>query len=216
MEAIVKIKTVDVVLICHKLYGRVDDATINELRVLFDNMGNDLFDLSVLVFTFGDDYMSRCDPEFGDNGRLTDKSKQEIKEAMEIQQMRMERRLKDAFQEVGISKEVTDRIPSCISCGKRRGNGQQKELPTSENWVDDLWELCEKRCKPDARSFVTSLRKSIIYGGARGIIGGTIAGMELGTVAAPGAGTAVGAVVGGIAGGIAGIVMAMNRPSEGK
>ena len=214
MEAIVKIKTVDVVLICHRLYGRVDDATIKELKVLVDNMGNDLIDLSVLVFTFGDDYMTRCDPEFGDNGRLTDESKEEIKEAMEIQQVRMERRLKGAFQKVGIKKEVTDHIPSCISCGKRRRNGQQKELPTSENWVDDLWELCEIRCRPEARSFVTSLRQSILnsimYGGVGGgamgaAAGGLITAMELGatvgTAAFPGVGTVVGAVAGGIVGG---------------
>lgn len=214
MEAIVKIKTVDVVLICHRLYGRVDDATIKELKVLVDNMGNDLIDLSVLVFTFGDDYMTRCEPEFGDNGRLTDESKEEIKEAMEIQQVRMERRLKGAFQKVGIKKDVTDRIPSCISCGKRRRNGQQKELPTSENWVDDLWELCEKRCRPEARSFVTSLKQrilnSIMYGGVGGgaigaAAGGLVTAMEvgatIGTAAFPGAGTVVGAVAGGIIGG---------------
>ena len=211
MEAIVKIKTVDVVLICHKLYGRVDDATIKELKVLADSMGNDLIDLSVLVFTFGDDYMTRCDPEFGDNGRLTDKSKEEIKEAMKMQQIRMEHRLKDAFQKVGIKKDVADCIPSCISCGKRQRNGQQKELPTSENWVDDLWELCEDRCRPEARSFVTSLRqsifKSVVYGGVGGVVigaaaGGLVIAMELGatvgTAAFPGVGTVVGVVAGGI------------------
>lgn len=214
MESIVEIKTLDVVLICHKLYGRVDSATVNELKVLVDNMGNDLIDLSVLVFTFGDDYMSRCDPEFGDNGRLTDESKQEIKEAMEIQQTRMERRLKDAFQKAGIKKDVTDRIPSCISCGKRQKNGQQKELPTSENWVDDLWELCENRCRPEARSFVTSLRQSILnsimYGGVGGgaigaAAGGLAAAVEVGatvgTAAFPGVGTVVAGVTGGILGG---------------
>ena len=214
MEAIVKIKTVDVVLICHRLYGRVDDATIKELKVLVDSMGNDLIDLSVLVFTFGDDYMTRCEPEFGDNGRLIDESKEEIKEAMEIQQIRMERRLKNAFQKVGIKKDVTDRMPSCISCGKRRRDGQQKELPTSENWVYDLWKLCENRCRPEARSFVTSLRQiileSVVYGGVGGgamgaAAGGLVTAMELGaivgTAAFPGVGTVVGAVAGGIVGG---------------
>ena len=214
MEAIVKIKTVDVVLICHRLYGRVDDATIKEIKVLVDNMGNDLIDLSVLVFTFGDDYMTRCEPEYGDNGRLIDESKEEIKEAMEIQQVTMERRLKDAFRKVGIKKEVTDRIPSCISCGKRRRNGQQKELPTSKNWIGDLWELCEKRCRPEARSFVTSLKQSILNsimyggvgGGAMGAAAGGLAaavevGATVGTAAFPGVGTLVGAVAGGIIGG---------------
>ena len=228
MEAIVKIKKVDVVLICLKLYGRVDDATIKELKVLVDNMGNDLIDLSVLVFTFGDDYMTRCEPEFGDNGRLTDESKEEIKEAMEIQQVRMERRLKGAFQKVGIKKDVTDRIPSCISCGKRRKNGQQKELPTSENWVGDLWELCEKRCRPEARSFVTSTKQmtldlnSIMYQGVIGAaaIGGAAVGATVGTVTLPvttGAGIlAAGSVLGGsLVSGVKGAVIAGAFASAG-
>ena len=202
MEAIVKIKTVDVVLICHKLYGRVDDATIKELKVLADSMGNDLIDLSVLVFTFGDDYITQCDPEFGNNGRLTDKSKEEIKVEMILQQKRIEYKLKDAFQEIGISKEVTDQIPSCISCGKRLRDDKRKELPTSHNWVDDLWKLCEKRCKPEARSFVTSTKQrtldlsSPVYQGVSGAaaIGGAVAvGATVGTATFPGIGTITGA-----------------------
>ena len=200
MEAIVKIKTVDVVLICHRLYGRVDDATIKELKVLVDSMGNDLIDLSVLVFTFGDDYMTHCDPEFGDNGRLTDESKEEIKVEMILQQKKIEYKLKDAFQKVGISKEVTDRIPSCISCGKRLKGVKRKELPTSHNWVDDLWELCEKRCRPEARSFVTSTKRmtldlsSLMYQGVSGAaaIGGAV-GATVGTATFPGIGTITGA-----------------------
>lgn len=214
MEAIVKIKTVDVVLICHRLYGRIDDATIKEIKVLVDNMGNDLIDLSVLVFTFGDGYMTQCEPEFGDNGRLTDESKEEIKKEMEEQQVEMKRRLKGVFQKVGIKEEVTDRIPSCISCGRRLRNGQQKELPTSENWVGDLWELCEKRCRPEARSFVNSLKQKILsaimYGGAEGCAKGAAAGglaaavglgAIVGTAASPGVGTVVGAAAGSIVGG---------------
>ena len=64
MESIIKIKTVDVVFIRHKLYDRIDDATVKELKVLIDSMGDELMDLSILVFTFGDEYLSRCDPDF--------------------------------------------------------------------------------------------------------------------------------------------------------
>ncbi|XP_011407159.1 PREDICTED: uncharacterized protein LOC105314594 [Amphimedon queenslandica] len=236
MEAVTKIKTVDVVLICHKLYGRVDDATEKELKVLVDRMGNDskgLIDLSVFVFTFGDDYLSRCDPEFTNDGRLTEESKVQIKDELVAQQAIMEHKLKEKLRKIVVDKKVVNRIPSCISCGKRKKNGKQKELPTSSfsscNWIEDLWDLCEQRCKPEARPFVRSMKSTIINtlvmgglgGGAVGaVVGGVASGIEagatLGTAATPGVGTVAGAVVGGvIAGAIAGGIYGVGAAGVG-
>ncbi|XP_019857252.1 PREDICTED: uncharacterized protein LOC109585571 [Amphimedon queenslandica] len=162
MNSIVKIKTVDIVLLCHKLYDRVDGASVKELKVLFGNMDDDLIDLSILVFTFGDEYQIRCDPVFDDKGKLTGESKQEVKEAMNIQKCQMEHKFKDTMKKNGTSDRIADRVPSCITCGKRKRNGERKELPTSDNWVDDLWELCEERCKREARPFVRSMKSKIL------------------------------------------------------
>ena len=169
MESIVKIKTVDIVLICHKLYDRVDGVTAKELKVLVDKMNDDLIDLSILVFTFGDEYQIRCDPEFDDKGKLTNESKQELKEAMKTQQLETKHKFKDAMKNNGIDDKIADEVPSCITCGKRKRNGEQKELPTSDNWVDDLWELCVQRCKPEARPFARSMKSIILE--TLGIVG---------------------------------------------
>ena len=226
MESIIKIKTVDVVVICHRLYDRIDDATIKELQVLVDKMGNDLIDLSVLVFTFGDDYLSRCEPEFTHDGKLTEDSKEEIKNELVAQKAIIECKLKEVFKSIGINEIIANKIPSCMSCGKRKKNGEQKELPTSDNWIDDLWDLCEQRCKPEARPFVRSMRSTIIdalmMGGVGGgtvgaVVGGVASGIKagavIGTAVTPGLGTVVGAVaggvfVGGMVGGIGGATVA--------
>lgn len=157
------IESIDIVLICHRLYDRVDGTAKKEMEVLVDSMDDDLVDLSILVFTFGDDYSSRsgCDSEYSD-GRLTEDSKEKIKTAMEAQQYEIEGLFKDAMENNGITKEHTEQVPSCITCGIRKGNGEQKELPTSDNWVEDLWELIEQRCKPRARPLVRSTKNTII------------------------------------------------------
>ncbi|XP_019857244.1 PREDICTED: uncharacterized protein LOC109585567 [Amphimedon queenslandica] len=216
MNAIVDgIESIDIVLICHKLYDRIDDATVKELKVLVGNMHDDLIDLSILVFTFGDEYQIRCDP--------VHESEEEIKENMKIQQHEIQRKFKDAMKKNGINEKVADRVPSCITCGKRNRYGEQKELPTSDNWVDDLWKLCEERCKPEARPFVCSMRNTVVnalmMGGLGGgtvgaVVGGIASGIQagatLGTVVTPGLGTLAGAVVGFVAGGIVGGISGTN------
>ena len=162
-EIVDGIESIDIVLICHKLYDRVDGIAKKEMEVLVEKMDDDLIDLSILVFTFGDDYLSRsCDPVFDDDGKLTDESKQEIKEHMETQQYAIEDLFKDAMKKNGISKEHADQVPSCITCGKRNCYGEQKELPTSDNWVDELWDLFQERCKPEARPILHSLKSTIL------------------------------------------------------
>lgn len=161
MKAIKKIKEVDVVLICHKLYNRLDQHTTEELQMI---VNADLIDISVLVFTFGDEYKVRHNPQFNDGScrNLTEKSKADIKIEMNQQKEKMECYFKEAFRNCGIKEEVADKIPSCISCGKRNKDGTEIELPTSDNWVVDLWGLCADRCLPKAKASVHNIRKKVL------------------------------------------------------
>ena len=166
MKAIRKIKSdVDVVIICHKLYNRLDRHTTEELQMIVKEMGDDLIGMSVLVFTFGDEYKTRHDDviEYIDTRcrKLTDESKEEIKKKMTRQKVEMEHHFKEAFQNCGIKKEIADKIPSCISCGKRNDDDTEKELPTSDNWIVDLWGLCADRCKPEAKSIIDKIREKV-------------------------------------------------------
>ena len=166
VEAIGIMKTVDVILICHKLFDKVDKHTIEELEALTRRMGDDLIDLSILVFTFGDDYLARCSttPKYTNDNKLTTVSKEKLRKEMETQQKELEKIFKEALQRCGIRKDVVDKIPTCITCGKSLEDGTKKELPTSDNWIVELWDLCVDRCKPDSREFVSSFRIAVLKG----------------------------------------------------
>ena len=199
--AISEMKTVDAVLICHKLYGSVDATATKLLTELANAMGNELMEHAIFVFTFGDDYITRCKPR-----PVSSLPKSKIKAQMEDHEKRVKKLLQDILIANRIKKEIVDEIPSIIT------SGEEVSLPTSDNWVDDFWALCEKRCKPEATGFVNWVRRhttvtasgaavgATIGGVAAGAVGGALVGT--GTIPIPGVGTAVGAVVGGVAGGL--------------
>ena len=145
--AITKMKEADVILICHKLYGSTD-ARVNRTDIeLVRGLGNDLMKHAIFVFTFGDEYLIRCD-ESTDNSEA-------VKAHMETQEHKLKRHLKQILQGKGIKKEIVNDIPSIITSGKK------VKLPTSENWVDELWGLCETRCKPEAVPFTSMWRRHL-------------------------------------------------------
>ena len=185
--AISMIQTVDVVLICHKLYGVFDKTAHKILQELARALGNDLMKHTIFVFTFGDEYKIRCEEGI---------SKDEAKQQMKQQENDIKMLLRQALYSYDIEKDIVDGIPSIITCGKCNS------LPTSDNWVEDFWSLCEERCTPEAVQFVSWIRRDII-GVMGGVVGGTLfasIGAMVGSTIMPGAGTLVGTVVGGVAG----------------
>ena len=202
-SAISELKTVDAVLICHKLYGSVDVTTKKLLTELANAMGNELMKHAIFVFTFGDEYMTRCKPK-----PVSSLPESKIKTQMEDHEKKVKEKLQEILIANRIKKEIVDEIPSIIT------SGEEDSMPTSDNWVDDFWALCEKRCKPEATGFVNWVRRNAnvtasgaavgaaIGGVAVGAVGGALVGT--GAIPIPGVGTAVGAVVGGVAGGITG------------
>ena len=194
--AISTIQTADVILICHKLYGVLDEAANKMLNQLAEISGNELMKHTIFVFTHGDEYKIRC------------KDKEDKKQHMEKQENHFKEELRKVLYSCNIEKDIVDDIPSIITCG------EDKSLPTSDNWVDDFWFLCEKRCTPEAVEFVGWVRQNMtaIAAGAGGTIGGVVGGLAAGAVGGalvgtgiipvPGVGTAVGAVVGAIGGAV--------------
>ena len=184
---ITKMKQADVILICHKLYGSTD-ARVNRTDIeLVRGLGNDLMKHAIFVFTFGDEYLIRYDESI-DNSEA-------VKAHMETQEHKLKRHLKQILQGSGIKKEIVDDIPSIITSGKK------VKLPTSENWVDELWGLCETRCKSDLA--IGGLTKRgltcIAMGATSGATSGAIAGSII-----PGIGNVAGAAIGTIVGGALG------------
>ena len=201
--AISEMKTVDAVLICHKLYGSVDATTTKLLAELAKAMGNELMKHAIFVFTFGDEYITRCKPK-----PVSKLPKFEIKAQMENHAKEVKKLLQEILIDHRIKKEIVDEIPSIIT------SGEEDSLPTSDNWVDDFWALCEKRCKPEATGFVNWVRRNAnvtasgaavgaaIGGVAAGAVGGALVGT--GIIPIPGVGTVAGAVVGAVGGAVVG------------
>ena len=184
VEAVItKMKEADVILICHKLYGSTDARVNGTDTELVRGLGNDLMKHAIFVFTFGDEYLIHCDESI-DNSEA-------VKAHMETQEHKLKRHLKQILQGKGIKKEIVNDIPSIITSGKKI------KLPTSENWVDELWGLCETRCKSDLA--IGGLTKRGLTCIAMGATSGAIAGSII-----PGIGNVAGAVVGSMVGGALG------------
>ena len=195
------IRTVDIVLICHKLYDSFDASAKNMLNESARVLGNDLMEHAIFVFTYGDGYTMQDDCE----------NKDKAKEHMIQREEDIKQLLKDELKShSNIEKEIVDGIPSIITCGKC------DSLPTSDNWVEEFWSLCEERCSPEALPFVSWIRRNMketvaastgvgiaVAGGLiAGAVGGALVGT--GTIPIPGVGTVAGAVVGAVGGAIVG------------
>ena len=169
--AITKMKKADVILICHKLYGSVDRNSETLLNELVRGLGNDLMKHTIFVFTFGDEYIIRCEEPNDDL--------EAVKAHMETQKTEVKKLLKQILQGSGIKKEIVDDIPSIIT------SGMKVKLPTSENWVDELWGLCEKRCKLEAVPFTSIWRRHlkpwvIVVTAVGAVAGGAMIGSRFG------------------------------------
>ena len=197
--AISTIKTADVILICHKLYGALDVPATKTLNDLAKILGNKLMKHAIFVFTHGDEYKIKCDDE------------EDKKQHMERQENHFKDELRKILYSCNIKKDIVDGIPSIITSGKHMS------LPTSDNWVEDFWFLCEERCTTEAVQFVSSIKRKLkgaIAGGVgTGVAGGLIAGATVGAlvgtgvIPVPGVGTVAGAVVGAIGGAVVGGVI---------
>ena len=195
--AISTTKTADVVLICHKLYGALDKSAIEMLKDLAKILGNELMKHTIFVFTHGDDYKTNCNDD------------EDKKEHMEKQENHFKEELKKNLRSCNIENDIIDGIPSIITCGKC------DSLPTSDNWVEDFWFLCEERCTPEAVEFVGWVRRNmtVVAAGTAGTIGGMAGGLAVGAVGGALVGTGVipipvvGTVAGAVAGAIGGAVV---------
>ena len=209
--AISTIQTADVILICHRLYGALDKPAIKLLNDLAEISGNELMKHTIFVFTRGDEYKVNCDDEEDKKEHMEDKKEhmKDEKERMEKQEDDFKEKLRAILYSCNIEKDIVDGIPSIITSGK------SNSLPTSDNWVEDFWFLCEERCTPEAVEFVGWVRRNTtaIAAGAGGAIGGVAGGLAIGAVGGALVGTGiipipvVGTVAGAVAGAVGGAIV---------
>ena len=142
-------------------------------------MGNHHFDRSIYVFTFADEYKTLNEAYRSTQGMV------KIKNEMLAKSESMKKEFNGIFNKL-------EKIPVCITSGK------EFNLPTSLNWVPDLWNMCINRQKP-YESWWKRNYKKVGMGAGAGAAVGAGAGAAVGSII-PIVGTAVGAVIGAIFG----------------
>uniref|UniRef100_A0A1X7TYS3 AIG1-type G domain-containing protein n=1 Tax=Amphimedon queenslandica TaxID=400682 RepID=A0A1X7TYS3_AMPQE len=201
----------DLILICIRMDSRADEKVKDMFAVLAANIKKEMWDRSVIVLTFANAFLQlkniRKEPNQADIIRS------EIKYFKGHIQ---------GFFSSTLKNEAIDEIPFCIA-----GDDDELKLPTTHDWIKNLWNQCVRRSSEDARSFLQSLAKfrmtlisaGPIYGGtaAGAVVGGAIGG-AVGTVL-PVTGNIVGAAAGAVIGAgvgatISGVALAVKRKKK--
>lgn len=180
-------KTADVVLICYRLYGRVDHHVKEELKEMAQVFGKELMKRAILVFTWGDEYKIHCES----TGQFNDEAsaQEEIKRQMNDQISEKVIKIRKVLKENGIKNEIADNIPCCVTSI----NKDKLPCTTEENWKIEFWKKCKDRCaldesapfmKPPDRS---KMHKYGIFLTAAGLVGaigivGLLIGMYTGII----------------------------------
>ena len=194
-----KASNYDLVLICLKLAGRADAGVKRMFNVLATGMNKEMWMRSAVVLTFTNQFLELdtvIDSEKSKADLLCDEIKEFKKHICKLLSHR-------------VDDKIISEIPFCLA-----GSIRKKKLPTTNNWLCDLWDICIMRCSDDVRAFLKKLARFRLYlemGGVAGTTGigaavGAGIGAGIGSVV-PIAGSAIGAGVGaGIGAGVGFVV----------
>ena len=198
----------DLILICVKMNHRADEGVKKMFEILRENLRSEMWDRSVIVLTFTNAFLQQRSIKKSPN-------KEEIvRSAIEDFEGHVH-----GFLSNTLKKETIDEIPFCIA-----GEEDERQLPTTDDWLKELWDQCIKRSSEDAGNFLKLIAKyriALLKAGAAGgttvvgaVVGGALGGAAGTVVPVTGniVGGAAGAVIGaGIAGIITGIVVAVKK-----
>uniref|UniRef100_A0A1X7TZC0 G domain-containing protein n=1 Tax=Amphimedon queenslandica TaxID=400682 RepID=A0A1X7TZC0_AMPQE len=215
VEEIAEANKFDLILICIRMDNRAGEGVRKMFKVLGKNLRQEMWERSIIVLTFANMYL-----QLG-SIRKSPKNKAEIINS-EIKDFQGHVR---RFLSPTLRKETIDEIPFCIA-GEE---DDERKLPTTDDWLKELWDQCIKRSSEDAGNFLKLIAKYRIMLIEAGTVSGTtVVGAMVGGAIGGAAGTVVpvtgniigattGAVIGGgIAAIITGIVAAVKRKLENR
>ena len=203
----------DLILICVRMDDRANEGVRKMFRVLGENLRREMWERSIIVLTFANAFL-----QLGSIKKSRNKA-EIIRSEIEDFKGHVH-----GFLSNKLKKETIDEIPFCIA-----GEEDERKLPTTNDWLKDLWNECIKRSSEDAGNFlklIANYRIMLMEAGAvsgttvvGAVVGGAIGGAA-GTVL-PVTGNIVGAAGGAVIGGgiaaiISGIVVALKRKFKNK
>ena len=199
LKEIAAVNKFDLVLVCMKLEGRVNRDIKKVFVELALSLRKEMWRRTIVVATFANMFIqldSVPETKPGKEQAIKDKISEFKKYVSECLNGH-------------VDKNIIHDIPYCVA-----GTGKKKKLPTTKDWLQDLWSTCIVRCSDEAQPFLTMLAKhrlAVEVGAVGASAGaGVLIGAGIGAVAGsivPGIGTAIGAGVGGAIGGGAGAVV---------
>ena len=215
VREIAKNNKFDLILICIRMDGRVDNKVRRMFIVLGSMITEKMWKRAVIVYTFANYFLELEDINDLDNAAKNRAVKKEKKAC---------RAHVCSYLDSSVNKEIVLNIPICIA-----GRAKSRRLsPITEDWLLDLWKCCILRSSDEAHTFLSlfaSYRRVVEASAASGtaLAGGVMGGVAGAMVASvvPVIGTTIGAVMGagmgaGIGMGVAAIGVAIGRQESNK
>ena len=200
IKEMVKANKFDLILACVKMDCRADEGVKKMFTTLSSIMPTEAWKRTVVVLTFANFFLLQ-----GPSSTPDEQKEKEMKEEIKTFRNQISKAVnKEAFSDVPF--HIAGRI------GTEKG-----KLPTTDDWLCDLWVTCLQQCSDEARPLFQaysvaaviafSAAGAAVVGSAAGLVGvgiGVVIGAATGTVVKPGAGTALGAALGAKIGGVIG------------
>ena len=204
-----EMKAIDLLIICHKLYSKVDKSAYEVGEKLKQYCASKMFDHAVIVLTQADEY--KVHNKSYREGESEEKIREEFIARIESVTEELHAMLVDHHKLIIKHQFLT--IPVCVS------SRYMKDLPATDNWEDNLWNNMAKRCTEKAAPLLGFLARNkqtmlIMSGTGVGGVAGVAVGAAIGAFAGtaipmPGVGTIIGAVGGATIVGLIVIATAM-------
>ena len=198
LKEIAAVTKFDLVLVCIKLEDRINRDIKKVFVELARSLHKEMWKNAIVVATCANLFIELDSVPETKPGRV-----QAIKDKISEFQRNVSECLKGHVDE-----NIIRDIPYCVAGKKKKRN-----LPTTDDWLKDLWSTCIIRCSDEAQPFLAMLAKhrlAVETGAVSASVGVGIAlGIGIGAASGsvvPGLGTAIGAGVGGAIGGGAGVI----------
>lgn len=179
---------VDLVFICHRMFGKLNEPTVHIVKLLaeyFGKRGKDtyIWERCIFVLTQANTY------DFDDNEDHCEKMA-EVMSSWGI-------KFSDCLQKYGVPEDIALQIPICATGNKKIA------LPVTKNWIETLLSICSNRCPLEARQIIMDITRMRVYS-KHSAISGAVIGAVIGAIVIPGLGAAPGFTIGLLIGWFAG------------
>uniref|UniRef100_A0A1X7VR17 AIG1-type G domain-containing protein n=1 Tax=Amphimedon queenslandica TaxID=400682 RepID=A0A1X7VR17_AMPQE len=142
----------NLILLCIKITYRVGDSEVNLLQALGEAFDKEAWNRTVIVLTFANFLIE--DPKIK-LLKMEEAKCQAINNIMEEYKESITKHL-----ERYMDKEMAYNIPFCLAGISDPFNPKERsvrELPTTEDWLVDLWETCANRVSPEKKNWFDQL-----------------------------------------------------------